>query len=180
MDNLITAAILFVIASKSTNNRLTYLIITGCLVAWLIDVGPLIIEAARQLLYGELSMSDANEFLTDNDEFDFDIALYYSLNAILYSLLALSAVKLKSTSALFYAILMLVLMFFCLLLTPNWGEAGNAFMQNRIIFHTQHQYILLIALGVTGSDNTISSGFNVANNISCGNGFNSSRNDSTD
>ena len=150
MDNLVTAAILFVIASKSTNNRLTYLIITGCLVAWLIDY------------------------------LDFDIALYYSLNAILYSLLALSAVKLKSTSALFYASIMLVLMFFCLLLIPNWGEAGNTFMQDRIIFHTQHQYILLIALGVTGSDNTISSGFNVANNISCGNGFNSSRNDSTD
>ena len=160
MDNLVTASILFVIASKSTNNRLTYLIITGCLVAWLIDVGPLIIEAARQLLYGELSMSDANEFLTDNDEFDFDIALYYSLNAILYSLLALSAVKLKSTSSIFYAILMLWQMFFCLVLIPSWGEAGNALTQNAAIYYNDKMLVIIILTGIAGSGNSISHAFN--------------------
>ena len=169
MDNLITAAILFMIASKSTNNRLTYLIITGCLVAWLIDVGPLITEAARQLLYGELSISDANEFLTDNDEFDFDIALYYSLNAILYSLLALSAVKLKSTSSIFYAILMLWQMFFCLVLIPSWGEAGNALIQNTVIYLTDEILIIMLLLGVSGSENLISNGFCNIRVGSCGN-----------
>ena len=130
MDNAITAVILFIIALKSKNNQLTYLMILGCLVAWLIDW------------------------------LDFDIALYYSLNAILFSLLALSAAKLKNTSALFYAIIMLWQMFFCLLLIPSWGNTGNTLIQNTVIYLTDEILILTLLLGVSGSENSISNGLN--------------------
>ena len=130
MDNAIAAVILFIITLKSKNNQLTYLMIVGCLVAWLIDW------------------------------LNFDIALYYSLNAILFSLLALSAVKLKNTSSIFYAIIMLIQMFFCLLLIPSWGEAGNTLIQNTVIYYNDGILIITLLLGVSGSENAISNGFN--------------------
>jgi hypothetical protein len=143
MDNLYTAIILFIIALKSKSNQLTILMIVGCLVAWLIDY------------------------------LDFDIALYYSLNAILFALLALSAVKLKNTSALFYAIIMLWQMFFCLVLIPSWGEIGNSILQDTIIYLTDEILIITLLLGVTGSENSISNGFN---NISGGSSSDNNRN----
>jgi len=130
MENLYTAIILFVIALNSKYNQLTYLMITGCLVAWLID--------------------SAN----------FDIALYYCLNAVLFSLLSLCAININSNSALTYAIIVLCQMFFCLTLIPSWGDAGNSFIQNTVTYVNDDVLILILLLGISGSDNVISNGFN--------------------
>ena len=129
MDNLLTAVILYIIALNSKSNKLTYLMILGCLAAWLID------------------------------SLDFDIALYYSLNAILFSLLSLYAVNIRSTSSVFYAILMIIQMFICLVLVPDCGEAGNSFIQGAAIYITGEALIIMMLIGVAGSENTISNSF---------------------
>lgn len=130
MENIIIAVVLLAIAWKSTKNDLTYLMITGCMVAWLIDW------------------------------LDFDIALYYSINSTLFALLGLYAVKLKTTSSIIYAIIMLIQVFFCLLLIPDWGNAGNTIIQNLAIYLNDGILTSILLLGVTGSGNSISNGFN--------------------
>ena len=134
MENLLTVVILLVIALNSKGNQLTHLMVIGCLMASVIETANI------------------------------DIALYYALNLILLSFLAQQAIKLRSTSSLLYAIIMIIQMCICLALFTDWGESLNDTIQTIAIFITDKVSILTIVLAIAGSDNIISKAFNGTSN----------------
>ena len=142
MDNLLIAVALLAIALKSTNNQLTYLMLTGCLIASLIEL------------------------------IEFDIALSYSLYLLLLSSLVLYSLKINTTTSRFYCILMLVQMFLCLLLIPDWN-GGNDAIQRFALYFTDEMAIYTLLIGVTGRGNRVSNYFN---SYTLCNGCNSYRN----
>jgi hypothetical protein len=129
MENLIAGFILLFISCFSRNNQLTFIMTGGCFAAWVIDY------------------------------LNFDIALYYSLNALLLSLLAWYAAKTHLRSAYVYVILMISQMLLCILLVPNWGIEINDLVQFSAICLNANILKVIIILGVTGSDNFISNRF---------------------
>ena len=125
MENSITAIILLLIALKSNDNQLTYLMVVGCISASVIEE-------------------------TIND-----ISLYYFLIGILLSFLVQFSIKIRSTSAFIYAIIMCIQMAICLVLFTDYSEALNAILEDRAIFITASASVLTITLSITGSDNQI-------------------------
>ena len=134
MENTAIAIILLLINQHSKGNQLTHIMIVGCLVATMIE------------------------------GLNIDIAFYYALNAILLSLLAQHALKLKSTSAFLYAIMMIIQMSICVVLFTDYGESLNNTFQEFALYITDKAGIITILLAVSGSDNIISRKFTGAKN----------------
>jgi hypothetical protein len=125
MENLLIGILLLSFAFLSGGKKLPYLMAVGCFSAAIIE------------------------------ELNFDIALYYSFNAILLSLLAFYAIKIKSTSSLTYAIIMIIQMLFCMMLIPDWGISLNTSIQNAAIYYNDYLLIAVVVIGVIGIDDTI-------------------------
>jgi hypothetical protein len=125
MENLLIGMLLLSFAFLSGGKKLPYLMAVGCFSAAII------------------------EWL------NFDIAVYYSLSAILLALLAHYAIKIKSTSSLTYAILMILNMLFCIMLIPDWGYSANTLIQNAAIYYNDYLLIAVVVIGVIGIDDTI-------------------------
>jgi hypothetical protein len=125
MENLLIGMLLLSFAFLSGGKKLPYLMAAGCFSAAIIEA------------------------------LNFDIALYYSFNAILLSLLAFYAIKIKSTSSLTYAIIMTIQMLFCIVLIPDWGYSANALIQNAAIYYNDYLLIAVVVIGVIGIDDTI-------------------------
>ena len=133
MDNLLISWLLITFALLSSKPKLTFIMSIGCSVAALIEY------------------------------FDFDIVIFYSLNAILLSLLASEAIKIKSTSSLTYAILMIIQMLFCVMLIPDWGYSANILIQDAAIYYNDYLLIAVVLIGVIGTDDTITNTDNSSN-----------------
>ena len=85
-----------------------------------------------------------------------DIALYYAVNAMVCMFTAVIAVSvIKSTSAKTLAIFLSAQSLLCLALVPDWGFSINEWLQFKLSDFNDILVIILIALGVAGSDNTI-------------------------
>ena len=85
-----------------------------------------------------------------------DIALYYGVCAMVSVVTALFAIGVRSAPGNLLAVTMLVQAMFCLFLIPDWTFTINESLQFKLTEFNDILVIILIALGVTGSDNSIS------------------------
>ena len=125
MENLIVIVAMLFLCVSAKDKRLLKLIGVSC--------------AALQILY----MSNI------------DIALYYGACAMISAVTAFFAVGIGSISGRLLALAMLVQSMLCLFLIPDWGLILNEALQFKLSQFNDILVIILIALGVTGSDNSI-------------------------
>jgi hypothetical protein len=131
MENLIVFIVMIFLCISSSNRGLLYLIAGSCALAEVTYIAGI------------------------------DIALYYGVNALISAATALiAALHIKSVSAYVLSVLMLAQGLLCLSLVPNWPSTVNSALQFNLYQFNDILGFILIALGITGSDNYINTKLN--------------------
>lgn len=87
------------------------------------------------------------------DLFIVDIAVFYSLNSLIASVLAYASFKLvKNYSSKVYAIMMIIQALLCFLLVPCWSEIANNVLQSLLYTYNENIYIVILSIGIINSD----------------------------
>jgi hypothetical protein len=124
MENLFVAVSMFILLFSAKQKAILLIIIAGSL------MGPLI------------------DYLIK------DIAVFYTLNSITAILLAAtSAYYVKNKVGRVYAILMISQTALCFSLVPDWGFKVNNILQYTLTAYNDSIYIVIISIGIAGSDN---------------------------
>lgn len=130
MENLIVIGAMLFLAIGAKDKRLLKLIGVSC--------------AVLQMLYMA----------------NIDIALYYGVCAMVSVVTSFFAVGVRSVSGGLLAAVMLMQAALCLFLIPDWAFTINELLQFKLTQFNDILIIILIALGITGSDNIINTQFN--------------------
>ena len=126
MENLIVIVAMLFLCISAKDKRLLKLIIASC--------------SALQILY----------------MVNIDIALYYGVCGMISVVTAFYAVGVKSASGNVLAAVMLIQAMFCIFLIPDWSFTINELLQFKLSKFNDILVIILIAIGMCGSDNSIS------------------------
>ena len=85
-----------------------------------------------------------------------DIALYYAVGAMVSIVTAVIAITaIKSVSSKVLVIFLSVQSVVCLCLVPDWPFTGNEWLQFKLSEFNAILTLILIGLGITGSDNIL-------------------------